>query len=623
MKHATWIAAGLLAVAAGGRAAETAGPAAGGGPRDPAEMLRAGHPRLWLLEDRLAELKARAAAEPTLARHVADVLAAAAKSKKAIPRDHKLIGPRLLMVSRDYLHHLGLLAFAYRWTGDRAYADAARGFMLKACAFKDWNPSHFLDTAEMTCAMAIGYDWTYAALDADTRRTIEGAMLRLGLEPGLRVYERGGWWAKSEYNWNQVCNGGMLAGALALGDVAPEPLRVIVPAAVRSLPRALASYAPDGSWGEGPGYWTYATDYTAFGLDALQTALGTDFGLGRTPGLSKAGRMPMCLVGPTGLFFNYADCGENAKRRPMACMFWLARKFGDPAFAEDEHAALASGKASPWHIVWYPPARAESSAAAPLDMQLRGDVPVAVFRSAWNDPNALWVAVKAGHNTVNHAHLDLGQFVLDALGVRWVTDLGSDDYDLPGYFGGQRWSYYRLNGFSHSIPQIGDGDQDPKGRAVMTGFHSGGTGGQAVIDLTGAYGTRADRVLRGVALTRNRRAALVQDEFRLTAPAGVAWGMTTYAEIRVDGPRKAVLRKGGREMIVQLAAPETAAFAVESGERPKPEKTNAGCKRLVVRVPGMQGETRIAVLFSPVWPDGADDDLQPLLPLDGWRGGAK
>lgn len=116
MKQAVWIAAGLLAVAAG-RAAETAGPPAGGGTRDPASMLRAGHPRLWLLEDRLAELKARAAAEPTLARHVADVLAAAAKSKKAIPRDHKLIGPRLLMVSRDYLHHLGLLAFAYRKGG--------------------------------------------------------------------------------------------------------------------------------------------------------------------------------------------------------------------------------------------------------------------------------------------------------------------------------------------------------------------------------------------------------------------------------------------------------------------------------------------------------------------------
>jgi hypothetical protein len=112
---------------------------------------------------------------------------------------------------------------------------------------------------------------------------------------------------------------------------------------------------------------------------------------------------------------------------------------------------------------------------------------------------------------------------------------------------------------------------------------------------------------------------LVQDEFRLKAPAEIAWGVTTYAEIRLAEPRKAVMRKDGKEMIVRLAAPENAAFTVESAERPKPEKTNPGCKRLVVRVPGAQGETRIAVLFSPAWPDGPADDLRPLAPLDGWR----
>ena len=619
MKRAAWMATGLLAITAMGRAAETTAPAVAGGTRDPAAMLRAGHPRLWLTAERLAELRTQAAADPRLQRYVEDALAAAAKSKSATPRDHKLIGPRLLTVSRDYLNHIGALAFGYRWTGDRACADAARAFMLKACSFPDWNPSHFLDTAEMTCAMAVGYDWTFDALDADARRTIERAVVRLGLEPGIKVYEGGGWWAKCDHNWNQVCNGGMLAGALAIGDVEPEPLRFILPRAVRSLPRALASYAPDGNWGEGPGYWNYATDYTAFGLDALDTAIGTDFGLGRTPGLSKAGQMPMTLAGPTGLFFNYADCGENSKRRPMACMFWLARKFRDESFAADEHASLASGKASPWHVVWYAPARPDVLATRPLDTNLRGDVPVAVFRSAWNDPNALWVAVKAGHNTVNHAHLDLGQFVLDALGVRWVTDLGSDDYDLPGYFGKQRWSYYRLNSQSHGVPLLAGRDQDPKGRAEMAGYHSGETGGQVRIDLTGAYKGQADRVQRGVALTRNRRAVLVQDEFTLKAPAEITWGVTTHAEIRLAEPRRAVMRRDGREMVVRLAAPENAAFAVESAERPKPEKTNSGAKRLVVRVPGTAGETRIAVLFSPVGPGGPSDDLRPLVPLDGWR----
>ena len=34
--------------------------------------------------------------------------------------------------------------------------------------------------------------------------------------------------------------------------------------------------------------------------------------------------------------------------------------------------------------------------------------------------------------------------MLDADGQRWITAMGSDDYNLPGYFGDKRWTYYRL-----------------------------------------------------------------------------------------------------------------------------------------------------------------------------------
>ena len=41
------------------------------------------------------------------------------------------------------------------------------------------------------------------------------------------------------------------------------------------------------------------------------------------------GRFPIYLAGPTGYYFNYADCSTNARRRPMACDFWLAKVFDD------------------------------------------------------------------------------------------------------------------------------------------------------------------------------------------------------------------------------------------------------------------------------------------------------
>ena len=89
-----------------------------------------------------------------------------------------------------------------------------------------------------------------------------------------------------------------------------------------------------------------------------------------------------------------------------------------------------------------------------------------MFRSAWDDPAALFVGVKAGYNQVNHGHLDLGNFELDALGERWARDIGSDDYNLPGYWsggrGGKRWSYYRLGSESHNVCMLGGAQQDPR-----------------------------------------------------------------------------------------------------------------------------------------------------------------
>lgn len=46
-------------------------------------------------------------------------------------------------------------------TADSRFLERARQEMLAVASFSDWNPSHFLDVAEMTVVMCIGYDWLY------------------------------------------------------------------------------------------------------------------------------------------------------------------------------------------------------------------------------------------------------------------------------------------------------------------------------------------------------------------------------------------------------------------------------------------------------------------------------
>jgi len=397
------------------------------------DTLVQAHPRLMLKDADLARLKQRHASDPVLQRLVKQALHQADGCLDDPPLAHKLVGPRLLHVSRDCLRRTYALALAWRWTGDDRYAAKGVENLLTVCDFPDWNPSHFLDTAEMSHAVGIGYDWLYDYMDEQTRETVRAGLLKLGMQEGLKAYEKPYWFVTCRHNWNQVCNGGLLTGALAIADTDPEIAGRIVSAAVESLPRALASYAPDGAWMEGPGYWSYATHYTAYGLAALESALGTDFGLSESEGLSVTGHFPIYGTGPTGRPLSYADCGWQRSRGPASCMFWLARRFGDDLLAADEHRILTERSGSPQHVMWYVPAPEEGMPVRDLDRLFRALVPVALFRSAWDDPDALFVGVKAGFNQVNHGHLDLGNFELDALGVRWATDLGSDDLpaELP------------------------------------------------------------------------------------------------------------------------------------------------------------------------------------------------
>ncbi len=585
------------------------------------DTLAPKHPRLILTDARLAELKALAGTDELLAGAVKDVLSRADRLVGEPKLVRKIIGPRLLRVSRECRHRMYTLGLAWRWTGREKYLRKAVEDMLAVCEFKDWNPRHFLDVAEMAHAAGVGYDWFHSALDADTRKRIAAGLRRHGLQAGLKGYAENAGWSRSGHNWNQVCNFGLTVAALAVAEEYPDEAARLIPRAVAAVPRALKTYAPDGAWPEGPGYWGYATRYTVYGLSALQTALGTDFGLSDAPGLDKAGEFPIHMAGPTGLLFNFADVGKGKRLKNTPSLFWLARRYGRPLFAHTEREAIRRYGGRARDVIWYVPDEDPSAEPdPPLAKRFDGPVPVAVFRTAWYEPDALFVAVKAGYNQVNHGHLDLGQFAVSALGVRWARELGSDHYNLPGYWGraadAQRWKYYRLGSLSHNIPLIDNANQDVHAKAELTAFVPSGTDGLAKVDLTDAYKPAATKALRGVRLLAGR-AVLVQDELTLDGSHEVAWGMTTEAAIEPAG-RQAVLRQDGKALTARLLSPAGARFTVESCRQQPPQATNEGFRRLMLRIPDAEGLCRIAVLLLPHWPDGAYDKPVKVQPLSQW-----
>jgi hypothetical protein len=250
-----------------------------------------------------------------------------------------------------------------------------------------------------------------------------------------------------------------------------------------------------------------------------------------------------------------------------------------------------------------------------------------VFRSAWDDARALWVGFKAGSNAVNHAHLDLGTFTLDADGVRWAVDLGRDDYNLPGYWDratvrSQRWQYYRLNNHGHNTVTPGTQLQEPGASAPILRFTSTPAFAFAVADLTAAYPGTTTRLHRGLAMLERKR-VLVQDEVTGLAPrVPLTWRMLTATQVAVDSPRSATLTHGGRRLRLDVLTPAAAQLSDRHAAPPTViENQNRGITVIEVTLPAeeMTRDVRIAVLLTPLGDKWSPSAIPEIVPLENWK----
>lgn len=551
--------------------------------RTPGESLKAldpSHPRLFFKDAETAALMNKISADSALNAVYTHLLASADAMMELEPIKHELEGRRLLGESRTGLRRVSYLAFAYRMTDDDRYLRRAEKEMLAAAAFEDWNPSHFLDVAEMTAALAIGYDWLYNDLDPAARDTIGSAINEKGLIPSMDTH----WWQMSNNNWNQVCHGGMVLGALALYEKIPELAEQIIARAIKSVPNAMAEYEPDGVYPEGPSYWAYGTTYNVILIDALESALGSDFGLAARTGFMRSPEFYLFATGPTGLFYNFSDCGTRGSAAPA--MHWFAKRAQDSSLLWQEGEAIqrllsqdpsgkgASDRVLPFLLLWAHPTQ---DIDAPQQLHWKGDgrTPIALHRSGW-DPSSTFIGIKGGSPSTNHAHMDIGSFVLDMGGVRWAIDLGAQDYHSLESKGidlwnktqeSQRWTVFRLSSQSHNTLVVNNQLQQVKGNAPILRFSDTPNAPFTVVDMTPVYEGQLKRALRGAQLFD--RSVVIQDDVEaLEQDTRVRWGMMTNAQVSITEGNKATLEQDGQAMTLEVLAPQNATLQRYETETP-------------------------------------------------------
>ena len=475
-------------------------------------------------------------------------------------------GMRLLAVSRENLRRIFILSYAYRMTGQEKYLVQAEQEMLKAASFSDWNPSHFLDVGEMTMALGVGYDWLYPALSEASRRTIREAIVEKGFKPSYDTAYN--WFVDAEHNWNQVCNGGLAFGAIAVAESEPEWAQKIIDRAIDKVRLPMRHYAPDGAYPEGPGYWGYGTLFNVLLIGGLESTFGTDYGLSQMPGFMQTGTYEMQMVSPLIKHFNYMD--NSYEPESSSAPFWFYSKTQDPSVLCQQVSILQRDTAKKYLKDRVLPAMLIWGAGAPMEKAVapqetfwagRGNTPVCVMRSGWGDPNARFVGVKLGSPSINHGHMDVGSFVFEADGVRWAIDLGSEDYNTTETRGvdlwnmaqqSQRWDVFRYNNRSHNTLTFNDKLQRVNGSAQIIESDSATARRFVKTDLTPVYAGQVDKVERTISLVDNDY-LLIEDE--ITAGKNytrMRWTLMTRATPKILSDNTVMLEQDGKRCLLKI-----------------------------------------------------------------------
>jgi len=546
------------------------------------------HPRILLLKGEEEEIKKSLSSDYVWQFTSSFILSEADKIVPRPPVERILIGRRLLDKSREALRRIFFLSYAYRMTDDAKYLNRAETEMLAVSAFSDWNPSHFLDVAEMTMGVAIGYDWLYDDLSAESRSAIKTAIVEKGLNPSFNSSYN--WFVTSSNNWNQVCNAGMVFGALAVYEDEKDLATDVIERAVTSTTLPMNEYDPDGAYPEGFGYWGYGTSFHVMLLSAMEKAFGNNYTFSEVPGFLKTAGYMEHMVGPAGVPFNYSDCGTGASMNPA--MFWFGIRLDDPTVLWSErylalNKSLPNDRLLPAVLIWASGFPFSSITAPSKNIWTgQGDNPVAMMRSSWSDATAVYAGLKAGSPSVNHGHMDVGSFIMDAKGERWALDFGMQDYNSLESAGvdlwnmsqtSERWDVFRYNNLAHNTLTVNNQYQKVAGKTSITQYSDQSSMLNAVTDLTSVYSGLLKKSVRGLALVDNQY-VMVRDEVEtLSSEAIIRWNMATSATVTITGANTAELVKNGKKLVLRVIQPASLTMKTWSTDPPHTyDATNPG-----------------------------------------------
>ena len=562
--------------------------------------LRKSQPRLVLNAQTEKLLRSKLKSDPVVKNMYAAVKLSAEKIVDEPFLTRVLEGRRLLATSREMLYRINMLGMVYRMEKDPKILTRINDEVVAVCNFSDWNPSHYLDVAEMSMAVAFALDWTAGTLPPATITMAKNALIEKGIKPSWPASGNNPGWAYGTNNWNQVCNGGIIAASIAIAEVDPELAAKTIHRALDGLPHSLVEYGPDGVYPEGSTYWSYGTSFSVVTAAMLESAFGTDFGHFEYPAFKESAVFRALANAPSGWYYNFADCGDQRSENGDITLAWFAAKTGNKTFFEKERFLRPASEMGKLNriagagLVWLAQYEEKGVEKLPSAWKGEGSNPVVIFTGGENDSRQYYFGGKGGRGMVNHGNMDGGSFIFELNGVRWSIDPGNQSYnelevagfDLWGRCQDcQRWTLLTKNNFGHSTLSVNDELHRTEGLVTITDFKAG-ENPSATLDMTATLGEFVKSASRR--FTKDSPASiLIEDNIEINENTRlITWHMLTQADVEiVDGG--VILSQDGKKLKLEnLSHPQLTVSIVSLDPAPlELDRQYEGLKRLEIRVP--------------------------------------
>lgn len=537
------------------------------------QNLRRATPRIVLTEENEENLKKKLASDPVVQnvyraiKQQAEGVFAKSIINLDIPMEERSQDNQL-DISRDLLLRINFLATVYRIENDRRMLDRIDEEVIAACSFPSWNPKHFLDVGEMCLGIAMAVDWAGHDLPASTVDLAKQSLIEKGINASWPEDGSTPHWAYGHSNWNQVCNGGMVAASIATAEVDPALAAKTIHRAIDGMANALDSYGPDGVYPEGATYWGYGTSFSVVTAAMFESAFGTDFGILGYPGFRESAVFRLLCDAPSGLLYNFGDCGERSGRSGDTTLAWFATKTGNKRFLEtekfmrDPEEMNRFSRLAGLSLVWMAQFEETSDEDLPTEWKGDGPNPIVFFTGKPDDPNRYYFGGKGGCGRVSHGNMDGGSFVFELDGVRWSVDPG-----MTGRYGriertgfglwdtrqeGDRWRLLNKGNFGHSTITVNDQLHDVEGKAEIVAFQAGERPA-ATVDLTPAFFGLLNRCRR--TFTKDgHRSLVIEDDIEISEDVElVTWQLITQADVDIR-PGGATLTQEGRHLSLEISS---------------------------------------------------------------------